>query len=88
MQNIKKLKPVIVWWEDITGHTGWAAKTGEEHLEHDTLKCTAIGFLVKKTKKKLILAGTYALGEDPKERWCDVTVFPMGCVKKIIPIKL
>ena len=83
---MKRPQLVIVHWDDITSHQGWFPRTGTEDQDAPLLDCQSAGYLVKKTKTKVILADTYAIGVEPEERWGSLTVIPLGCVKKIIVV--
>lgn len=67
---------VIVKWVDIETHVGWC----EDLQDVEPPVFETVGYLVTKTKKKLILTDTVPqIG--------NVTVFPMGCVMDIREVK-
>jgi hypothetical protein len=69
------MKLVVVEWEDIYSETGWCEDTD--------LHCPVfrtVGFLVKKTDRKVIIADT-----EPDQG--TITVFPRGCILRIEEIK-
>lgn len=50
------MQPIAVVWEDITGDGSWIAL--EDAAQLNPVVCVSVGYLVKKTKKKLVLAQT------------------------------
>lgn len=69
------MKLVEVLWEDITTYAGW----NEEMVLHNTdtpLTFTTVGYLVKKTKDRVVLS-------DTKPTVGNITIFPRGCIKSI-----
>jgi len=69
------MKLVVIEWEDIQSETGWC-----EDTDPDCPVFRTVGFLVKKTDRKVIIADT-----EPDQG--TITVFPRGCILRIEEIK-
>jgi hypothetical protein len=80
MSKVKRNKPVIVKWVDITSWTGWNDELIEQNLDEPTLLYT-VGYIVRKTKDKLTITDTY-----PDTG--AVVTFPIGCVISIIELEV
>ena len=63
---------ILIEWEDIESRVGWC----EDDTDIDPPVFYTVGYLVKKTKKKLIMC-------DTEPGTGNVTVFPMGCVRDV-----
>jgi hypothetical protein len=79
---------VIVYWRDtVTNNHGWrdASDLGEwadKHAGGDMISC---GVLVAKTKDYIIVTPLY----NPEDDMAGIIVkIPMGCVQKIVRIKI
>ena len=78
--NIRYNKPIEikVWWIDANGTSKWKYNTTKP------AKCLTIGYLIKKTKKYIVVGQTiYKKGE----MFTGEIVIPMGCVVKTKLIK-
>jgi len=65
------MKLVVVKWEDIQTEIGWS-----EDADPDCPIFYTVGYLVKKTTKKLVIT-------DTQPEHGTITVFPIGCVLDI-----
>lgn len=72
---------VYVKWMDSSSVDRWLSK--EEANKLKNLECESVGFLIKKTKNKLVLAASKSASE-----YGSTWVIPMVCVKKIKKIKI
>ena len=80
MSKVKRNKPVIVKWVDITSWTGWNDELIEQNLDEPTLLYT-VGYIVRKTKDKLTITDTYPdIGA--------VVTFPIVCVLSITELEV
>jgi len=71
-------KIVEVVWQDPTITAGWVADGDLDqplHLMH------SYGVLIRK-KPEVVIAGTLN-SEEKKDRYADVTKFPLGCIVEI-----
>lgn len=80
MSKVKRNKPVIVKWVDITSWTGWNDELIEQNLDEPTTLYT-VGYIVRKTKDKLTITDTY-----PDTG--AVVTFPIGCVISITELEV
>lgn len=76
-----KVKIVQITWEDITSQCGWI---DTDDIDIEICICNSVGFLLKKTKKYILIAQTMA---GDVEMCGNVKKIPMGVVKKIKILK-
>ena len=69
------MKAVLVKWRDIASWVGWNDDLIDNQADEPPLFYT-IGFLVRKTKKKITISDTYEVGG-------NITTFPAGCVEEL-----
>jgi hypothetical protein len=76
------MKLVEVTWGDAwTSNSGW--KDAKELPEHRPLICKTVGYLIKKDKHGVMLAGTYTEGDG----YNAIQFRPMGMVQSIRVLK-
>lgn len=74
---MKKRPLVLVEWDDTTTNEGWAMV---ENLTSEPVHCISVGWIVRKTKIALVLAGMRSLDEDA----CNTRqTIPRGCIRSI-----
>ena len=78
--KMAKDKLVLVKWEDAGSRSKWTDKNAEEM---NLIICRSVGYLLKKTAKKVII---YATRNDQNDIG-DQTCIPRGCVKSIRNIR-
>jgi hypothetical protein len=79
----KKLKLVLIEWLDsCTSNSEWKSIKNVSGIT----KCTSVGFIIKKTKKYIILFPNIC-GTKNIQGCCDFTI-PIGAIIKIKQIKL
>ena len=69
------MKIVEIEWEDTYTEVGW----GDDDL--DTASATSVGYLIKETPDKIVLAGMIGIGYNCKQ------AIPKGCIKNIKELK-
>jgi hypothetical protein len=68
-------------WDDAESFTGW--EIGSQINPKDSL-CTTIGFLLKKTKKHLVIASTVSWDDGVEEHTSNNRIqIPVGMVKRL-----
>ena len=74
------MKKVTVIWEDSCTYGRW----WEANTNFKTKECHTSGFLVEKTKKHVIIAGSITFGDKGEiDEFAQVIAIPRGCVKSI-----
>jgi len=87
MNTLKKIiklpyKRVHILWHDIQeSDKAWIEKN--DMMSEDVAVCQDIGFIFKQTKDKLWLFTSYSFDKKDNLSFGGLTVFPMGCIKKI-----
>ena len=72
--------PVVIKWVDIVSWSGWNQELIDKNLDVPA-PFTTIGFLVRMDEEKVTISDSYPdMG--------NITVFPQGCVKEIIELKI
>ena len=74
------MKLVKVDWHDCTTRQNWIAN--EDACNLATISCTSVGWLLKKTRKEIVLTSMKA--DDDSS--CHQTI-PRGCVTRITELK-
>ena len=74
-----KFKMAIVEWEDASHYSSEDISWLKQNAS--AMRNRTIGFIITKTKKKIVLAAELSSGLN-KAR--DITIIPMPCVKKVI----
>jgi len=72
---------VAVDWLDAQRHMDWTDQADAEALEPPL--CTTVGFIVKRTRKKLVLAATIGHGDSDIG---EIIVIPSGMVRSVEPL--
>jgi len=71
---------VLVEWDD-------AWQTVGAHDEHDeVLPTETVGWLIRRTRRSVYIAGERFPDRSPVERWRGVTRVPIGMVTRIVKI--
>lgn len=71
-----KYKLVKIIWQDIVADVGWEDIKRSKKFPADV--CTSVGYLLKKTRRRCVLASTISEGQ------CNNRiVIPTGCIKRI-----
>jgi len=79
---VKKNTKIEVEWDDIVSDSAWMSE--RKAVDYPVTQCKSVGYFVNKTEKVLRLSATIQLGKDPER---DVTVIPIGVVKRIRRLK-
>ncbi len=74
--SIKSKRFVEVLWLDAEGHAAWTTEKEADKLEAPLV--TMRGYLVRRTKKVLVLAMGYH-----EDSWLNVFTIPSGMVQKV-----
>ena len=77
----RTVKIFAVDWEDAQRHTEWMDAADAANLEPPL--CTTVGFIVKRTKTKLVISATIGHGDSDIG---EVLVIPAGWVKSVEPL--
>lgn len=72
----KNLKPYIVEWDDPATVGRW--RDIAQAREETASRCVSVGFLVEKTKKKIVLSLSY---DEECRHVSDTIVIPRGVVR-------
>ena len=73
------MQRVEVTWIDASMNTGWSTK--EEALKVQPPVCYSVGWLLKRTRKMVLLV--LSRGEGENSHVADVLTIPAGMVKKV-----
>jgi len=77
---------VKIFWSDIqSSNEAWIEE--QDILKEDTAYCCDTGFIFKKNSEKLWLFTSYSYDKKKNLSIGGLTVFPIGCIKKIERIK-
>lgn len=76
-QNWRKLPLIMVEWNDTSGTASWA--TEKQAKESEVILCKTVGWRLKTTGKKLIMAASCNTTGD----YADRSTIPKGCIKSI-----
>ncbi len=76
---MKPGKLVEVRWLDTSTWSNW--KTKEVAADSELITAVTVGYIILRTKKKLIVASTYVDEEDGKVS--EVTAIPAGCIVSV-----
>jgi len=79
---MKKNTLIEVEWDDIVYDSTWLSE--HKAANYPTAKCKTMGYFLNQTKKVLRLSATIQFDKD-NER--DITVIPLGVIKKIRRLK-
>jgi hypothetical protein len=79
----RKLKLVLIEWEDITSPAEIWVDVDEDMSKFKTSKCLTIGFIVKRTKTHIYTAQNYSMDRQGNEQWGDLEILPKGVVLSI-----
>jgi len=79
---VKKNTLIEVEWDDIVSDSAWMSE--QKAADYPVTQCKSVGYFVNKTKKVLRLSAMIQLDRDPER---DVTVIPLGVVKRIKRLK-
>jgi hypothetical protein len=79
----KKYPMVEVTWSDSCGQPGWQRPTEPETMAEDYFLCKSIGYLAKRNKKLIILAGGISQAND----FHDLIAIPRKVVHSIRRLK-
>ena len=80
----KQRKIVLVKWNDSCARSGW--KNEEMVKDYETASILSVGFQIKRTKQKIVLAISHETGKD-NDDVADTVTIPMGCVKAVETIR-
>ncbi len=75
-------KIVRIEWEDSCSDDAWQSR--EKALTHSPSKCRTVGFLLKKDKKEVTVAGNLS---DTTTQVGMLMSIPRSCIKKITILK-
>lgn len=79
---MKKNTLIEVEWVDIVSDSSWLSE--QKAVDYPVTQCKSVGYFINKTKSVLRLSAMIQLCKDPER---DVTVIPLGVVKKIRRLK-
>lgn len=73
----RKTAPLIeVRWWDIVGSAEWLST--EEATGQTPQECISVGYLIRETKKFIVIAGTYS--PEGVDQWTAVFSIPKACI--------
>lgn len=74
------MTPVQIEWVDaVADNSGWS-DVKEKRKECNPLPCTTVGFLIKKTKKKVVVCISHDYDNGNGDYFFTI---PMSCIKSI-----
>ena len=81
---MKKRQLVYVVWTDAVANAGWFGEDElQKWIDNLTMKCIDVGWLIKKTKKYIVLASRYSVDD---KQYGQVHKIPIAWVR-VYPIK-